>query len=249
MIDKFKQIKAKNLSLKLSDIDTTTRTVVGYFAAFDTLDSDGDVFRKGSFSKSLKEKGVNATGNRRIAHLWNHNWDVPIGRLIELEEDNYGLRFTSQLSRSQKGMDVLADYQDGIIREHSVGFYYLSNGTHLRNDFEFGMYNELADVDLLEGSSVVYGSNSLTPVIDVTKGMSEIDLIADLNEQMTTYLEALKNGAGSDERLYQIEMGLKTIQSSYLEILNRKQTTNIVEPAVKSERSTYNKFLLNLLKK
>jgi hypothetical protein len=146
-------------------------------------------------------------------------------------------------------MDVLADYQDGIIREHSVGFYYLSNGTHLRNDFEFGMYNELADVDLLEGSSVVYGSNSLTPVIDVTKGMSEIDLIADLNEQMTTYLEALKNGAGSDERLYQIEMGLKTIQSSYLEILNRKQTTNIVEPAVKSERSTYNKFLLNLLKK
>jgi HK97 family phage prohead protease len=252
MSNKFQYIKAKTLSLELSDIDTNKRKVVGYFAAFDNLDSDFDIFRKGAFANSIKSKGVNSAENRRIAHLWNHNWDLPIGKLLELYEDDYGLKFVSQISRSTKGDDVFADYQDGIIREHSVGFYYLPTGITEKIDSKTNTnFYEITDVDLMEGSTVTFGANSLTKVVDVTKGMRVEDAFSELTKQMDLYIEALKNGIGSDERLYQIEMGLKTIQSAYYELLcnkTQKETTQKVVIKETPKESAYNKLLINYLK-
>jgi HK97 family phage prohead protease len=259
MIDRFKFLKAKTLTLDISDIDTNKRKVVGYFASFDTLDNDKDIIRKGAFASSIKAKGVNSSDNRKIAHLWNHNWDYPIGKILELSEDNFGLRFVSQMSRSTKGEDVFRDYQDGIIREHSVGFYYLKNGIKEAYDLKNEKYYEVTDVDLMEGSSVTFGSNSLTPVIDVSKGLNVEDSFSELSKQMDIYIEALKNGDGTDERLYQIEMGLKTVQSAYYELLINAQKET-VKDIVKNEaiietvinetpkEKAFNKFLINYLK-
>jgi len=213
--------KCKTLALDISDIDPATRKVVGYFSTFDVKDSDNDVIRKGAYANSIAQKGVYSNSNRKIAHLWNHNWDEPIGKLLELEEDDLGLRFVSQLGRSQKGQDTFLNYQDGIIREHSVGFYYLESGVQVAQDSEFGIYNNITNVDLFEGSSVTFGSNAFTPVLDVTKGMKVEDVIESLNKQMLGYIDALKNGAGTDERLYQIEMGLRVLQSTYYDLLKR----------------------------
>jgi HK97 family phage prohead protease len=253
MSNKYNFIKAKTLDLQLKDIDTNKRKVVGYFAAFNNLDSDSDVIRKGAFANSIKAKGVNSSENRRIAHLWNHSWDTPIGKLLELSEDDYGLRFVSQISRSAKGEDVFADYQDGIIREHSVGFYYLPTGITEKADSKNNtIYYDITDVDLMEGSTVTFGANSLTKVVDVTKGMNVEDTFSELTKQMDLYIDALKNGAGSDERLYQIEMGLKTIQSSYYELLcknnTQKETAQQVVINDTQKESAFNKLLINYLK-
>jgi HK97 family phage prohead protease len=253
MSNKYNFIKAKTLDLQLKDIDTNKRKVVGYFAAFNNLDSDSDVIRKGAFANSIKAKGVNSSENRRIAHLWNHSWDTPIGKLLELSEDDYGLRFVSQISRSTKGEDVFADYQDGIIREHSVGFYYLPTGITEKVDSKNNtIYYDITDVDLMEGSTVTFGANSLTKVVDVTKGMNVEDTFSELTKQMDLYIDALKNGAGSDERLYQIEMGLKTIQSSYYELLcknnTQKETAQQVVINDTQKESAFNKLLINYLK-
>ena len=59
----------KTIDLKVSDVSLKSRQVKGYFASFDTLDSDRDIIRKGAFTKSIQERGVNSTGNRKIAHL------------------------------------------------------------------------------------------------------------------------------------------------------------------------------------
>ena len=86
----------KTVSIKVTDLDEGSRQVKGYFSSFDTIDSDRDVIRKGAFSKSINERGPQSSGNRKIAHLRNHDWEQQIGNPIELFEDSKGLGFVSQ---------------------------------------------------------------------------------------------------------------------------------------------------------
>ena len=55
----------KNLNVEVRDIDEKEGIVSGYFASFDTIDSDNDVIRKGAFKKSIQERGPLSSGNRR----------------------------------------------------------------------------------------------------------------------------------------------------------------------------------------
>ena len=65
----FNSYESKTVSIKLEDVDEGSRKVVGYLSAFDKLDSDNDIIRSGAFAKSLKERGVESSSNRKIAHL------------------------------------------------------------------------------------------------------------------------------------------------------------------------------------
>jgi len=65
---------------------------------------------------------------------------------------------------------------------------------------------EINEVKLWEGSGVTFGANSLTPVIDVAKGLKDNSYtLKKLNELTITLEGALKNGKGTDERLVNIE--------------------------------------------
>jgi hypothetical protein len=198
----------KTVSIKVTDLDEGSRQVKGYFSSFDTLDSDRDVIRKGAFSKSINERGPQSSGNRKIAHLRNHDWEQQIGRLDELGEDSKGLYFVSTLGRSSKGEDAFRDYQDGILIEHSIGFNYIPSKMQEVKEsplHENGHW-EINEVKLWEGSGVTFGANSLTPVIDVAKGLKDNSYtLKKLNELTITLEGALKNGKGTDERLVNIE--------------------------------------------
>ena len=245
--------RCKNFLFQLSDLDEGTRQVKGYFSTFDNLDSDGDVIRQGAFSKSITESGPNATGNRRIAHLRDHDFTHQIGRLDELGEDTKGLYFVSTLGRSTKGSDALADYQDGIIREHSIGFQYIADKmdyvepSDSKFDSERGHF-EIREVKLWEGSAVTFGANELTPVVDVAKGLNSTDMKLKRIQELTETLEnALKNGKGTDERLENIEQmfaQLKQLQNSLeLKQPSIKDTVKEDEPKAEADKLTYINFI------
>jgi len=212
----------KTVSVKMEDIDEGNRIVKGYLSSFDTLDSDNDIIRRGAFKKSLQERGVDAKGNRRIAHLRNHDWEHQIGAFKELYEDEKGLAFVSKLGRSTKGQDALVDYQDGILREHSIGFNYVKGKIERVEDEEHGEYFEIKEVILWEGSGVTFGANEFTPVLEANKSILESDYLANLNNEMSVLVKALKNGKGTDERLENIELKLKQIQQKYNSLLELK---------------------------
>lgn len=198
----------KTISIKITDLDEGSRQVKGYFASFDTLDSDRDVIRKGAFAKSIQESGVSSEGNRKIAHLRNHDWEQQIGKLTELGEDEKGLFFVSTLGRSTKGNDAFLDYQDGILREHSIGFNYIPDRMEevKESSFHDEGHWEIKEVKLWEGSAVTFGANSITPVIDVAKGLLDNNYTLKRINELTNVLDgALKNGKGTDERLINIE--------------------------------------------
>jgi HK97 family phage prohead protease len=246
----------KAISMKMDDIDESKRVVKGYLSSFDTLDSDTDIIRKGAFTKSLKERGVESANNRKIAHLRNHDWEHQIGKFLELGEDAKGLYFVSQLGRSTKGTDALLDYQDGILREHSIGFNYVKGKIEELEDDTVGKYFNITEVKLWEGSGVTFGANEFTPTLEAEKSLIDSDYLLNLNNDMNTLIKALKNGKGTDDRLENIEFKLKQIQQKYNSLIELKSfdKDTLIEKSKPSnedvqkalEDAQRKQFLLNL---
>jgi hypothetical protein len=207
-------------SFQLKDLDIPNRQVAVYLAHFDNIDSDNDIIRKGAFAKSILERGPESTSNRKIQFLRHHDWEWQIGKFVELSEDNTGLYAVGQLGRSTQGEDALRDYEDGIIKEHSIGFQYLSDKMRFIEDvtMESGGYWDILEVKLFEGSAVTFGANPETYVVSVPKGEEKTDYIEKITKELDVCIKALANGKGTDERLQNLEMKVKYLNSQLISL-------------------------------
>jgi len=175
----------KNTSLELKDVDTEKGTVAGYFSAFNNVDAHGDIIRAGSYAKSIQENGP--TGKDRIGHLYMHDPMNPIGKITELKEDDFGLYFESKISKRPFAQDVLTMYQEGIIKEHSVGFIPLVF-SEMRDDNGRLKGYEITETKLREGSSVFMGANENTPFV----GMKSLEEMEGRMEVLESFIKGAK---------------------------------------------------------
>lgn len=214
-------IKTAQTSIK--DLDLNKREVAIYLSKFDVIDSDNDMVVRGAFKSSIQQRGVNSSSNRKIAFLRHHDWQQQIGKFNRLEEDETGLFAVGLLGTSTKGEDALRDYSDGIINEHSIGFQYIADKTKFIEDenVKSGGYYILNEVKLWEGSAVTFGANEYANVIDVVKNADDKqNAILKIADQIGLVGKALKNGTGTDERLYELEMKLKFLNARLVDISN-----------------------------
>lgn len=208
----------------IKDVDKLKGIVVGYLSAFGNLDSDNDIIESGAFAKTIAEWGPK--GRQRIAHLKDHDMTRLIGKFLELSEDNFGLRFVSQVSKNSNGKDALIEYAEGIINEHSVRIQVLKSEDDQENDIRL-----IKEVRLWEGSAVTWGANAETPTVDV-KNLNELDkyeLVGQLSERINILEKYIKIGEFSDKKLELIEMEFKQVQSM-LDLLNEPLADTQPEP-------------------
>lgn len=152
--------------LGFKDVDGKKGIVTGYFADFDTLDSDGDVIMKGAFSKTIAATGP-ASPKPRIKHLLNHDPSKPLGVITVLKEDNKGLYYESKLGSHALGMDFVKMVESNLISEHSIGYQTKKfNQVTSWEDYKDGdVRRELTELKLWEGSSLTaWGANPNTPL-------------------------------------------------------------------------------------
>lgn len=215
----FNQYSTKSFNTVIKDLSLGKREVAMYLSKFDVIDSDDDLIIKGAFEKSIRERGPQSDSNRNIAFLRYHDWQHPIGKFLKLEEDSKGLFAVAQLGTSTKGEDALRDYEDGIIKEHSIGFQYVNeNVKYIENEKEKGYY-EINEVKLFEGSAVTFGSNEYTEVVNIGKGENKINIVEKLAKEIDIVTKALINGRGTDQRLYNLEMKLKYLNSRLIDLV------------------------------
>lgn len=211
----------KNISQGIiEDVDDVKGIVTGYFSAFNNIDSDGDVIVSGAYKKTVAENGPQ--GRNRIMHLLQHNPLMPLGKPTELMEDSKGLRFTSKITETSYGKDVIKLYAEGVFNEHSVGFEII------KSDNKAG-YREIREIKLWEGSTVTWGANPNTPIESMKswdKPKSE--------EMIAKFCNILRNGDLTDESMIQLEIGLKQIEN-HLKALESVQIVESVETQFKSE--------------
>jgi len=220
-------LETKDCSLELKNVDVKSGIVEGYFSAFGNIDSDGDMIMPGAFAKSISERGPDSSSNRKIAHLYSHDTWTPLAKIEELKEDKMGLRYRSKWSKAQKAQDVLIQMSEGIIREHSVGYLRIPAKEKVRDD-----YNEIQEVNLFEGSTLMFGANSNTPIASI-KGLEKSKQMEIINDQITAIEKFLKNGPAnhSDESYYLLEIEMNKLKANVAALVV-KEPSNDTPPHI-----------------
>lgn len=202
-------LEYKNISGGIVDVDSTGRRLVMNWSAMGVEDSDGDVIDFGAYKKTIKEKGPQ--GADLIYHITDH-WasvDKIVGKLQELGEVDNHLRAVSIASKTRHGDDVLQLYLDGIIKQHSVGFI------PTRSE-DKKSYRLIKEINLFEGSSVLWGANSDTGTVAVGKSLVTLKQCED---ELDLLLKAMRNGKYSDETFGLLELRIKQIQKAYQDLI------------------------------
>lgn len=214
----------KNQSLEVKDVDSKQGIVSGYFSAFGMVDSDGDIMMPGAFKRSIQDWGPDAKG--RIKHLLNHDPSKPLGKIMELKEDNYGLFYRSQVGKHQLGQDFVKMVESGLISEHSIGFRTLREQ---KNDSA----NEIHEVMLFEGSSLTaWGANEHTPML----GIKSIKNIDEIKEQIRNFEKFIRNSDVTDETIELCLIKVRQLAQAVEQMSSTKATVEEPEQQKGEER-------------
>jgi len=131
-------------------------TFEGYVVTWDTIDDYNSTFKRGSFKKTITERGT------RIKVLWNHDTDEPIGKIVEIREDKKGVFVKGILTEGvSKASDVYKNLRAGVIDTLSFGFIPLQKKTTKDGVLE------ITEVKLFEVSPVTFEANETAVITDV----------------------------------------------------------------------------------
>lgn len=179
------EIQCKELGEGFKDVDLSKGIVTGYFAAFGSKDSDGDIIVPGAFVKSILSHGPQSN-QPRIKHLLDHNRRNTVAKILVLKEDDFGLYYESKAGSHNAGQDFLKMVQDGLITEHSHGFIIEKEEAKADANYIYQSF-------LMEGSSLQFwGANANTPVVSV-KNYEKI------GEQLDRITKSIKSATYTDE--------------------------------------------------
>lgn len=119
----------------------------GYASLFDAVDMGRDAIAPGAFSKSLEQRGPSG-----IRMLFQHDPGEPIGRWVEIAEDDRGLKVTGQLALEVgRAREIHALLASGAIDGLSIGF----RAVKARTDGRTGI-RRILEADLWEISVVTF---------------------------------------------------------------------------------------------
>ena len=220
----------KSLGMEVKDVDVKEGVVSGYFSAFGMVDSDGDIMMPGAFKRSIADWGPKGKG--RIKHLLNHDPSKPLGKVIELEEDGYGLKYVSKVGTHSLGKDFVKMVESGLIAEHSIGFKTL-------REQKSGDANQIHEVMLFEGSSLTaWGANENTPLI----GMKNMATIEDIQAQIKSFEKFIRDSDVTDETIDLCLIKVKQLAQA-LEMMSSTEAAIAAPPQQKEEKVDVSSFI------
>ena len=213
----------------LIDADEKSGVVKGYGSIFGNIDSDGDVIRRGAYNKTIKENGY------RVKYLYQHDMNKPLGKMLNLYEDEKGLVFEASIPKTQLGKDVIELMKAGVITENSVGILPIQK-EHKDN------YRELTECKLFEISAVTLAANDQAMITDVKGSIDKNQLFERFDK-----LSKVINKQISDELGYAIESEILKLKSLISKAITLPEEST--KPMMKKDDSIdIYKYLLNRLK-
>ncbi len=136
----------------------------GYASVFDNTDNHNDIILKGAF------KNIDIS---KIKILWQHDPKIPIGSILSLKEDDFGLKVEIALDLNvRKAREAFSLVKSNAISGLSIGFNPL--------DYDYNLEGKriLKKIDLWEISLVTFPSNSYANIIS-TKHLAPLKILTD----------------------------------------------------------------------
>lgn len=217
---------------ELIDADEKAGIIKGYGSYFGNKDSDNDVIMKGAYKKTIAENGD------RVKYLYQHDMNQPIGKMVELYEDDKGLVFTAEIAKTQLGMDVVELMKTGVITENSVGIMPIQKQNKEN-------YREITEVKLYEVSAVTLAANDQAKILDV-KGNIDVNK---LSKRYDNLCKLIRKGSISDEMGFAIEAELLKLKSLFVEFTKPVVDTTLPNVEAKNNDSEILNYIINSIKK
>lgn len=202
--------KSFPFELKEEGLDSDERTFEGFAAVMGNLDDWEDIIVNGAFKKTIKEMRK-PDGSSRIKVFWIHNFQVPIGRVLDLKEvpksklpkevierapdATGGLWVKGHISPIPDGDAALTLMKDAVLDELSIGFRSVKEEWDDDEEIRY-----LKEVKLMDISPVPLAANVAAIVTDVKKygrGLPElaekvrVEVGLDKSEAFDSFVEAL----------------------------------------------------------
>lgn len=172
----------KAFKFAIESADDESGEFSGYAAVFGNEDDGHDIIQKGAFTKTIVDDFD------RIKILSQHeSYDLPIGKPLELREDEKGLYIKGKISNTQKGRDILTLMRDGVLNELSIGY----DAVGVEFDGKTGV-RYLKEIKLWEVSIVTWAMNDQAKIDDVKSLAEELSLEAKAGKLTQARLNALK---------------------------------------------------------
>ncbi len=172
----------KSFKFELESADETTGEFSGYAAVFGNVDAGGDVIERGAFAKTI----VDDFDRIKILSL-HDNYDLPIGKPIELREDGKGLYIRGKISDTQKGRDIQTLLKDGVLTEMSIGY----DAVAFDYDSESNI-RHLKEIKLWEISIVTWAMNDQAKIDEVKSLVESLSIEAKSGKLSRARLNTLK---------------------------------------------------------
>ena len=128
----------------------------GHASIFGNVDAYGDVVVKGAFTRTINNN------LNRIKVLWQHDMREPIGKPVEMREDEKGLYIKAKICMTDTGRKCYELMKEGIINEMSIGYDAIVDEYNAKDKIRY-----LKEIRLWEVSAVTFAANSQARIENV----------------------------------------------------------------------------------
>lgn len=187
--------------------------IEGYGAFFNNVDSHREKIQRGAFAKTIKEN------KNRIKYLWQHDMREPIGKILEIYEDEKGLYLKAKISETDTGKKAMQLVRDGILNEMSIGF------ETIKDDYETQKnIRTLKEIKLYEVSLVTLASN---PMAQVTAYKDFNDTIEQNFDKLN--MELKQGRVISKRNIQKIKEAITTLNSLIVDLEPSEDTPKAID--------------------
>jgi len=163
-----------DLKIRAKDGEGSDGIFEGYAVVWDSVDSHGTRFKKGSFTKTLQERAD------KVKVLYNHLTTEPIGKPLELLEDEVGLFVRAQLTEGvQRADETRLNIEAEVLDTLSFGFQTIDSKRAADK------VTDITEVKLYEISPVTFASNEKAKIT----GIRSEDMVTADNDPDSIKLE------------------------------------------------------------
>lgn len=188
-----KYFERKIINVKALDIDTAKKSVKIAIGETETIDYDKDLIVPTAAIKSMKENGPE--GSNEIWHLLDHT-AKSFSALSKFSEMGMTGKYISGVSLYKDSFAwrevAWPLYESGDFTQHSIGFRTVKSQD--KKD-----YREIQEIQLFEGSAVLWGANPHTPTLAVMKSLGIDPDKDDLISRIERLTKGLNTGQYEDE--------------------------------------------------
>jgi uncharacterized protein len=207
----------KIFNLKALDVDEKTRQVKIAIAQLEDVDRDKDVFSSTAFDRTINNKGPQ--GSNEVWHLLDHTPTSfsALSKFTELYKEGKYVVGISKYKDSFAWREVAWPlYASGDFTQHSVGFRTIKSADRER-------YREIQEVELWEGSAVLWGAQPDTPTMQVHKSMTYEEKKTDMHSRLERLCKWIKSNQDFEETKSLVEIEFKQIQQQLSDLENSTQ--------------------------